>query len=164
MLIRPLDPARDHARVMGFLHRAADYVRLERGADPSPEVARDSFTDCPPGCDPAQSLRLGAFEHGNLIAMTEMAKGYPEADSAYLGLLLIAAQARGRGVGRWIVRYLQARAHEMGMTAICLGVLAANPRGRAFWEREGFRDTGLAGNVTLGQKVQRAHRLRKSLS
>jgi ribosomal protein S18 acetylase RimI-like enzyme len=123
----------------------------------------DFFNDAPPGCDPTQSLRLGLFSHGHLTAITEMAMGYPDARTAYLGFLLVAPQARGCGVGAHMLRYLQCRAQEMGAMAICLGVLAANPRGRAFWEREGFCDTGMAGEVTLGQKTQPAHRLRKPL-
>jgi ribosomal protein S18 acetylase RimI-like enzyme len=163
MLIRSLDATRDHARVMAFLHNAADYIRLERGADPSPEVAHEFFTDCPPGCDPAQSVRLGVFTHGQLVAITEMAMGYPDAQTAYLGFLLIAPQARGRRLGTYALHYLQSRARGMGATAICLGVLEANPRGRAFWQREGFQDTGISGNVTLGAKVQLAYRLKKLL-
>ena len=45
LLIRSLDATRDHARVMAFLHSAADYIRLERGADPSPGVAHEFFTE-----------------------------------------------------------------------------------------------------------------------
>jgi GNAT superfamily N-acetyltransferase len=163
MLIRTLSAIRDHHRVMGFLQTAADYIHLERDAAPSPDVAHEFFTDVPPGCDAAHSLRLGVFDSGHLIAITDMAMGYPDAQTAYLSLLLIAPQARGRGVGPHILHYLQSRARENGATAICLGVLDANPRGRAFWRREGFRDTGLSGNVTLGQKTQMAHRLKKPL-
>ncbi len=163
LLIRSLDATRDHARVMAFLHSAAEYIRLERGADPSPEVAHEFFTDCPPGCDPAQSVRLGVFVQGDLIAMTEMAMGYPDAHTAYLGFLLIAPLARGRRLGTYALQYLQSRARGMGATALCLGVLQANPRGLAFWQREGFQPTGHTGPVTLGQKTQPAQRLRKPL-
>ena len=163
MLIRSLDASRDHACVMAFLHSAADYIRLERGADPSPEVADDFFTNCPPGCDAARSLRLGVFDGAHLTAIADMAMGYPDAQTAYLSLLLIALQARSRGVGPYILRYLQSRAAEMRATAICLGVLEANPRGRAFWQREGFMATGISGTVTMGTKTQLAYRLKKLL-
>ena len=163
MLIRTLDPIRDHTRVMALLHAAADYIRLERGADPSPDVALEFFTDVPPGCDATQSLRLGVFERANLIAISEMAMGYPDAQTAYLGFLLVAPQARGRSIGPFVLRYLQSRALERGATAICLSVLAANPRAHTFWAREGFAPTGLSGPVTLGDKTQTSHRLRKAI-
>jgi GNAT superfamily N-acetyltransferase len=163
LLIRSLNASQDHARVMAFLHLAADYIHLERDAAPTPDIADEFFIDAPPGCDPALSLRLGVFAHGHLIAITDMAIGFPDAQTTYISLLLIAPQARGRGIGPHLLRYLQSRAREMGAVAICLGVLAANPRGRAFWEREGFQDTGVSGNVTLGQKTQTGHRLKKLL-
>jgi ribosomal protein S18 acetylase RimI-like enzyme len=163
LLIRSLHATQDHTRVMALLHTAADYIPLERDAGPSPAVADEFFTDAPPGCDAAQSLRLGIFAQGKLIAITDMAVGYPDAQTAYLSLLLIAPHARGRHIGPYILRYLQSRAAEMRATAICLGVLAANPRGRAFWSREGFYDTGISGHVTLGAKTQLAYRLKKLL-
>jgi GNAT superfamily N-acetyltransferase len=163
LLIRTLHPAHDHSLVMALLHLAADYIHLERDAAPTPAVADEFFTDAPPGCDAAQSLRLGVFDGPHLIAITDMAMAYPDAQTAYLSLLLVATHARGRHIGPYILRYLQSRAAEMRATAICLGVLAANPRGRAFWAREGFHDTGISGNVTLGTKTQLAYRLKKLL-
>lgn len=163
MLIRTLDPIRDHARVMAFLRTAADYIRLERDAEPSPDVADEFFTDTPPGCDPAQSLHLGMLQSGRLIAIAEMSMGFPDAQTAYVGFLVLVPQARGRGLGRDMLRYLESRAREKHVSAICLGVLDANPSARTFWGREGFHPTGHSGPVTLGTKTQISHRLRKPL-
>jgi GNAT superfamily N-acetyltransferase len=163
MQIRPLDPVTDRALVAALLDQCADYIRLERDTDPGPEVVTEFFTDVPPGCDPDQSLRLGLFDAGTLIAIAEMAFGYPDPHSAYIGFLVVADVARGKGAGRHFLQHLETQARQRGANALALAVLEANPRGRAFWEREGFT-LALAGrSVTLGTKTQTAHRLGKRL-
>ena len=162
MQIRRLDPQADRAMVDAFFLASADYVRLERDADPGPEVTEEFFTEAPPGCDPAQSLRLGLFDPG-LIGIAEMAFGYPTALDAFIGLMMIAPAARGKGAGRRLLRHLEQAARARGKQSLFVGVLDANPRGRAFWEREGFSLALANRPVTLGAKTQLAHRMGKSL-
>lgn len=162
MPIRSLDPRADRALVQGFFLASADYVRLERGEDPGPELVDDFFADAPPGCDPAESLRLGLF-NPDLIGIAELAFGYPTAVDAFIGLLMVTPSARGTGAGVTLLRHLEAAARARSCQVLFLAVLDANPRGRAFWEREGF-ELALANRpVTLGSRTQMAHRLGKTL-
>ncbi|HCZ00293.1 MAG TPA: GNAT family N-acetyltransferase [Rhodobacter sp.] len=163
MLIRPLHPDTDRATVTAFFDSIADYIRMERDAPPDATVIEEFFTDTPPGCDPTHSLRLGLFEHSTLIALAEMGFGYPESDNAYLGFLAVSEMARGKGAGEILFAHLETEARARGCSAIYLAVLDANPRGRAFWERQGFTLAIANREVTLGQKTQIAHRLRKPL-
>jgi ribosomal protein S18 acetylase RimI-like enzyme len=163
MLIRPLSPVSDRATVAAFFDTISDYIHLERDAPPDDEVISEFFTDAPPGCDPAQSLRLGLFEHSTLIAVAEMGFGYPEPDNAYLGFLAVSAPARGKGAGETLLAHLETQARNRGCTSLFLAVLDANPRARAFWERQGFTLAVANREVTLGQKTQIAHRLQKRL-
>jgi len=75
MMIRRLDPSSDRALVDAFFQEAADYIAIERGEGPGPEVTDEFFTDAPPGCDPAASLRLGLFDGVRLIALAEASPG-----------------------------------------------------------------------------------------
>lgn len=162
-MIRRLDPAADRALVDGFFQAAADYIRIERDADPGPEVTDEYFTDTPPGCDPAQNLRLGLFDGARLIAIADCAFGYPRAEDAYIGLLLVIPAARGTGAGAGLAHHIEMVARARACTALCLAVLEANPRGRAFWERLGFRTLLTDRPVTLGTKNQMARRMGKTL-
>lgn len=162
-LIRPLDPVADRPAVDALFRAARDYILVERDAEPDDAVTDEFFTDAPPGCDPANSARLGLFDGANLIAVAEMAFGYPEARDAYLGLMVVAEAARGSGAGRKLLRHLEDLARARGMARMFLAVLEANPRGRAFWEREGFALAVANREVTLGTKTQIAHRLGKAL-
>ena len=171
--IRPLHPQTDRPLVEAFFQSSADYIQLERGEAPSPLVTEEYFTDAPPGCDPAKSLRLGLFNTAlfdpapnstALIALAEMGFGYPTATDAYLGLMMVAPAARGTGAGRFLLRHLEQAARQNHMQNLYLGVLDANPRGRAFWQREGFTLALANRPITLGQKTQLAHRLVKPLT
>jgi ribosomal protein S18 acetylase RimI-like enzyme len=54
----------------------------------------------------------------------------------------VAAQYRGTGVGRALVRAAERRVAEGGHTTAWLAVAAGNARARAFYERSGWRDEG----------------------
>ncbi|MGB8814235.1 MAG: GNAT family N-acetyltransferase, partial [Paracoccaceae bacterium] len=75
----------------------------------------------------------------------------------------VSARARGKGAGVTLLRHLEELARSGGARQLFLAVLDANPKGRAFWEREGFRLARVNGPVTLGQKTQLAHRMVKTL-
>lgn len=143
MLIRALDPA--EAPLIAALYRAApDYWLLAEGAVDPDRQAAEFFTDGPPGCDPGQSHHLGLFLNGRLSGVAEVSYGFPEPQDAYLGLMLLAPWAQGAGHGRAFLAHAEALARSRSAPRLYLAVLEANPRGRAFWEREGFRPTGLS--------------------
>lgn len=159
--IRPLDPVADAALVDAFWPDAADYIRMERDEDPHPGLTPEFFTDTPPGCAPG--LKFGLFDGARLCGVADLAFGFPGARDAYLGLMMLAAQIRGRGFGIRFLRALEAEARARFAPALYLAVLDANPRGRAFWEREGFTLHEAGRTVTLGTKTQTACRMVKRL-
>ncbi|WP_248298189.1 N-acetyltransferase [Tabrizicola sp. YIM 78059] len=96
-----------------------------------------------------------------LSGVAELSYGFPEATDAYLGLMLLGPWARGAGHGRAMLDQAETLARARGARRIVLAVLEANPRGRAFWEREGFRATGLSRrDQVTGHTL---HRLVKAL-
>ena len=161
--IRPLDPASDREQVGNFFAACADYVLLERGEPPGPKVTDDFLTQAPPGINPATSRRLGLFEADRLLAVAELSFGFPAVDSAYIGLLIALPESRGTGAGTALLRHCEIIARDRADREIFVGVLDANPRGRAFWEREGFALRRADSSVTIGRKTQTAHRLGKTL-
>ncbi len=160
-LIRPLDPKADLPLVEEFYTRAADYWLLADRRAPDRQKAQDFFTDCPPNCDPAASHRLGLFVDGALMGLAELSFGWPAPGDAYLGLQILAPEARGRGLGRALLAEVETRARTAGAPQLYLAVLEANPKGRAFWEREGFQATGVSrDDAETGHRI---HRLTKVL-
>ena len=158
--IRPLHPTQDLPAVTAFLVEAADYALLADGHAPGPTAAADFFTDTPPGCDPAMSHRLGLFHDSHLSGLAELSFGFPEPTSAYLGLLILAPRVRGLGFGPIVLTHVETLARAAGALHLYLAVLEVNLRGAAFWERHGFRYTGLSGTNGAGRRL---HRLVKPL-
>jgi GNAT superfamily N-acetyltransferase len=142
MRIRELFPS-ETALVTQFYREAPDYWLLAEGrCDPAAQ-AQDFFTDAPPNCDPAQSDRLGLFLNQRLSGVAEISYGFPEPSDAYLGLMILGPWAQGSGNGRAFLAHVEALARKRHARNLYLAVLDVNPRGRTFWEREGFIDTGL---------------------
>lgn len=161
MIIRAVDPVADLALVEEMYRDAADYWQMERGPHRAEDVAAEFFTSAPPGCDPALSHRLGLFAQDRLAGVAELSFGFPAAGDPYLGLMVFAQWARGVQRGETLLKHIETLARAAGCTQIFLGVLDKNHLGREFWEREGFRATGLSGtNAKTGNLM---HRLGKQL-
>lgn len=154
-MIRTLHPVTDLPAVAAFLDEAADYWLLAEGAAPGPTAAADFFTDAPPGCDPARSQHLGLFHESRLSGLAELSFGFPAAGDAYLGLLILTPRLRGQGLGRSLLTEVETRARNAGAGALYLAVLDANPRGAAFWAREGFTRTGVSREDEHGHTIRR---------
>ncbi|TGD64654.1 GNAT family N-acetyltransferase [Tabrizicola sp. WMC-M-20] len=143
-MIRALDPAADRPAVAALLTRAQDYYQLWLGRPPGPAEVEDVFTDGPPGCDPAASQRLGLFLDGTLNGVAELSFGFPTPPDAYLGLMILAPDARSQGHGAAFLANIESRARAALAPQLYLAVLQANPRGAAFWARMGFHPTGVS--------------------
>lgn len=160
MHIRSLDPS-ESLLVADFYRAAPEYWLLAEGALDPDRQAGEFFTDAPPGCDPARSHRLGLFLNGRLSGVAEVSYGFPEPSDAYVGLMLLGPWAQGTGHGRAFLARAETLARDRGARLLYLAVLEANPRGRAFWMREGFRATGLSR--TDPKSGHTLHRLVKDL-
>ncbi len=162
-MIRILDPDADDQAVLDLYRRAADYVDFESGQVPSETLVEQYFADAPPGGDPATSLKLGLFEKGQLLGIVDLAFGYPEPQDAYLGLMLLAREARGRGLGSVFLCHVEESARGRGATRLLLAVLAENKKGRRFWERQGFGSPRVFPATTIGERTHVRVRLHKML-
>ena len=162
LTIRPLHRAQDRDAVGALYEAAADYWQLAEGRAPDTAMVAAFFTDTPPGCDPVASQRLGVFTQGQAIGgVAVLSFGFPVPEAAYIDLMLLAPHLRGRGYGAQVLHDLELRARGGGARHLYLAVLGANGRGRAFWNREGFADTGLwRDDPDTGHRL---HRLGKPL-
>jgi GNAT superfamily N-acetyltransferase len=155
MRIRELFPT-ETALVAQFYREAPDYWLLAEGRLNPDDKASDFFTDAPPNCDPAQSDRLGLFVNQRLSGVAELSYGFPERNDAYLGLMLLGPWAQAAGHGKAFLSHVETLARKRHAARLYLAVLDANPRGRAFWLREGFAPTGLRRqDSTTGHWIER---------
>ena len=163
MELRKLDPAKHAALVAGLFFKANDYVRLTEGVDAGPPQVAGFFKGVPPGCDIGQSVKVGLFEGAALLGIADMAFGYPEAGDGYIGLMLFAPEARGKGFGKALLALLEEEARARGTERLFVGVVQANAPARGFWLREGFLPVKTLGPVTVGARTHMVDRMGKSL-
>ncbi|WP_316014439.1 GNAT family N-acetyltransferase [Roseobacter sp. HKCCA0434] len=131
-----LDPTRDEARAIDLFARAADYVRLETGADDTEGYAREMLVEAPPG---AEIFNYGlARRDGKLAGFAGSVRGYPGPRDWYMGLLVLDPAERGSGLGTTAFTFIRELARSHDAPAMRIAVLDANPAGRRFWERQGF--------------------------
>ena len=95
------------------------------------------------GCNPAETRRLGLFLDGRLSGLVELAFGYPAPEDAFLGLMILSPRTRSAGHGPAFHAHVEALARARNCPRLYLGVLQANPRGKAFWHRIGYAETGV---------------------
>jgi ribosomal protein S18 acetylase RimI-like enzyme len=145
VVTRELDPALDLAIVEQAYAEAADYWTLADRTPPDAAKAASFFTESPPGCDPSRSHHLGLYVDDRLGGLAELSFGFPDPGDAYLGLMILAPRFRDQGYGCILLARVEELARAASAAKIYLAVLAENPRGLAFWQRQGFRATGLSG-------------------
>lgn len=161
--IRALEMTADLDRVVKFYTDAPDYWEMAEGKPPGLKKAREFFEDVPPNSDPETAHRQGFFIGDRLSGIADLFFDYPDGGDAYIGLMIFSPQARSRGFGKTLLNHLEELACVGEATTIYTAVMTINPRGRAFWEREGFIATGLSGMSVVGDHQQELHRLAKSL-
>jgi ribosomal protein S18 acetylase RimI-like enzyme len=153
-MIRALAPETDSAAVRELFARAADYVQLEIGELPSDAQTIDFFTSAPPGIDPTTSLRLGMYLPGSqLVAIADLAFGYPNPDDAYVGLLLIDPNHRGQRLGQQMLGHVFAAASARKAKRILIAVLEDNPKAQRFWQKMGFVEELRGPAIQMGGKT-----------
>jgi len=162
-LIRELDPDADAPAVRHLFDRTADYIDLETGEDPSDAHVADFFEPAPFVTDPADTLKLGLFSGGRLDAIADLAFGFPEQEDAFIGLLLIAADRRSHGLGHLFVDHIADVARARHAPRLFVAVLEANPKGQAFWAREGFVPVLTLPPAKMGRRIHVRHRMERRL-
>ncbi len=163
-MIRALDPVADWAAVWAFWDSCRDFSEMERGLTDHERQTEGFFHDAPPNAVPAKQMRLGVFDEDRLIGIASVDFGFPEATDGYIGLMAFAEDVRGGGLGPRLLRHIEAEAGLRGAARLFVGVLVANVKGRAFWEREGFAAALPPREITIGAKTQMAQRLVKDLA
>jgi len=125
-----------------LLERCADFEILVTGAPPDPHAAADLVVEVPQDHPLRDKLVIGVWTADGLTVVIDLLRDFPEAGAWYLGLLLVAPEARSQGLGGAVFRALHAWIVGQGGRTIRLIVQDQNPRAIAFWTRMGFRTIG----------------------
>ena len=154
----------DEALVDRLLDRLTSYSLAVDGVPKPKNGAQHLLTGIPPGI-PASSKHVFVVSAGEEpVGLVDVIDGYPRPGVAFIGLLAIAEDRHGRGLGRAAYECLEAYARDrLGASVIRLAVVASNPV-RPFWRRMGFRETGEVRPYEGEMLTSDAHLMEKLLT
>ena len=136
------DPA-ERVTLQHVLEGAPGYAQRVTGAPPGAAHAQSTFTALPAGKTYADKFLFGIFAGNEMVGCIDLIRGYPTANAATLGLLLVAEQHQGMGIGRRAYALLERFASRWGnCDVIRLGVVMTNAEVLGFWRKLGFSETG----------------------
>ncbi len=155
----------DAGALQELFDRCRDYCLLVDGEAASPTAGEEVFREVPPGKDAGDKFIFGILdEAGGLAGVLEGVRDYPEARTWWVGLLLLAPETRGHGVGREVVEGFSQYVRAQGGTAVMLGVVEENVGAYRFWQRVGFRLVRHTEPRRFGSKTQRVSVLRRAVA
>lgn len=156
--------SQDSDRLQALFVACTDFFMLTEGTPPRPTAAQDEFTDVPEGKSSDDLHFFGLCDaHDQLVGVITTAQHYPDHDTWWLGLMLLAPGQRGQGLGSEFYHAFEAWLIEQKATYVALSAIAPNTSGRAFWQRMGFEEIRQTSLRTFGQKSHVVHVYRRCL-
>ena len=152
------------AILQGVLAAAPAYSKFTSGVVPCEGSAASIFNALPPGKAREDKFVLGVYSGETCVGVIDLIRGYPDPETAMLGLLLIAESHHGLGIGR--SAYAQAEAVVRTWSKVRrvrIGVVESNAHVLPFWLRLGFQLTGEIKPYQNGSVVSKVEILVREL-
>ena len=149
--------------VQKVLENAQDYLLKVSGEVAGPNDGEDVFQEMPENFDPNSKHVVGMFLDGKMIGAIDFLIGYPESHIAYLGLLVFAEDHQRKGLGKEaFAKFEEYLSTYSSISIIRLAVLETNKSVMAFWEKCGFRPSGVVKPFTNKKVISQAIIMEKS--
>ena len=107
---------------------------------PTRESLTEVITTLPDGTAPGDKHFVGFYNEDDvLVAVLDLITGYPGADDAFIGWLMVDGEMQGRGIGSGIFADVRAAMKAAGYDFMALAVIKENEEALKFWKEQGFR-------------------------
>ncbi len=144
--------------------QCADFSQLVEGTSPSPGGAHEIFRGLPRGKNARDKFVFGFYGPDNrLLAVIESIYGYPDGQTWWIGLMMVAPAYRGQGLGKVFYRAFEQWVAAQNIFRISLGVIEENTSGLEFWKAMGFEVIDKTEPRQFGNKVHAVHVMRRVL-
>ena len=155
----------DHTEPLQRLfEQCADFTLLVEGEEVNPNAAQEIFRSVPAGRSLCDKFLYGFLDrNGAIVGVLEGIQHYPDDSTWWIGLLLLAPEARGNGLGRKIIDAFSAYVKLNQGTAIMLGVVEENQAAYRFWQNLGFELVRQTEPRTFGRKTQKVYIMQRGL-
>ena len=81
------------------IEEAPTYAHRITGTSPGPAEAQSTYTILPEGKSHEDKFVFGVYRAGGMVGCADLIRGYPDAATAVLGLLLVSENHQRRGIG-----------------------------------------------------------------
>ena len=146
------------------LEEAPTYSHRLTGGPPGPAEAQSLYTALPEGKSYDDKFVFGVYLEEAMVGCVDLIRGYPNAATAMLGLLLISERHQHRGVGRSTYALVEQFAQSWaGCDRLRIAVVRSNDEVLPFWTKLGFEPTGEVKPYRCGAVVSEHVALEKRL-
>ena len=133
--------------VPGYMERV--YGRPGCKAD-----ARITFTVVPPRKNLSEKFIFAFYDGADMIACMDLIRGYPTANVAFIGLLIVDESRQRQGIGQKLFAQAESIVSRWsGVNKLRLAVAEPNAGAVGFWQRMGFVLTGERSQATEHDRV-----------
>jgi len=145
--------------------QCADFAMIVEGEGVSPSAAEEIFQSAPAGKSIRDKFLYGLLDRkGTIVGVLEGMRHYPDDNSWWIGLLMLAPEVRGRGLGRKIMDAFSEYVYSNQGTSIMLGVVEENQMAYRFWQQMGFDLVRQTEPRTFGKKIQTVYVMQRVLT
>jgi RimJ/RimL family protein N-acetyltransferase len=125
------------------LEEAPVYAHRLTGVPPGRADAQSTYTVLPDGKSYADKFVFAVNRGSEMVGCADLIRGYPDAATAMLGLLLVSERYRREGIGSRAYALLEQYIRDWRTChRVRIGVVRSNAEVIAFWTRLGFEPTG----------------------
>lgn len=164
MKLRLLQGEREEMReLQRVLEEAPHYAERITGAPPGAADAQSTYSALPEGKSYEDKFVFGIYAGGEMVGCADVIRGWPRADTAHVGLLLIAEPHQRRGHGRAAYHALEKQIRAWGAKRVRIGVVRTNEDVLPFWKLLGFAPTGEVKPYRYGPVVSEVLILEKGV-
>lgn len=130
----------DAKHLQQLFESCSDFFLLTNGVPPTSSSAMDEFSDVPPGKALDDLHVFGLFDGDTdaLIGSISAIRQYPDAETWWIGLMLLAPEYREKGLGTAFYQAFERWVVGQGGACISLCAIAPNHTGIQFWQHMGF--------------------------
>lgn len=115
-----------------------EFLRNTQAHEQTMEECEENLTARPPQVAAENKHFLVIYEKGECVALLDYLEGYPEKETAYIGLFIVDASRHGNGIGRRINDAFMRAAQCCGYRNIKLGCHRRNESGYWFWRKNRY--------------------------
>lgn len=134
----------DIKNIQTVLEAAPKYSMNVSGHHQNANAASEMFEALPNGFDYKNKFVLGIEVYADFIGCIDVLRGFPNTQTAMLGLLLLSEEYQGKGLGKTAYQALESIIKEWEeITIVRISVVVSNGEVLPFWKKLGFRDTGI---------------------